>query len=1355
MVNEFLRQNTYQIGSLKNHIYLLPKGTTTINYTIDNNTCEIRGINAENIYKMIGVSTKFEETSNENTRFNFTSTVTFQMREQWGEPWMILMEQLRLGNYYVVFEDTMGVQYIQTPEFTADISYQYTFDNSSNNGNVCEVYFKCDANVPASILSVKLSETEILSDNDCQYLGGRLENLRLCPQKYCYIEVEGVSQFTNIYTTNGETFKKVEPCKNNFQYRQQYKDKKYKDTITFTIPLSDYKFYFHYSLEEFVNNRYAVVFETVDGDNTIASGFEFGYFPEYTIQTSEEQMDLNTITITLRHEGSHPFYYASERGAHYISDDDEAYARARTVTDPINGDIIEDYVCISETQAIVTLLKIVTSTGEFTGRYACLSGYESRYTNFNVTEVYDQSDDMGIELVFNSYDCATQQDCRFIQAPPSSMSFSTAGQNRVITIEATCEWNISGLPEWLTASPVHGEANVPTQVVFTCSQDATAGEIQQATMITTTGTLTRLTDLLLQPDSTWIRPIVFDINAREQDVVTHYYIPKASITLEDQGGVDYVSISDNGNITMHVPMNTSTENSRTFYLTYKRTDTDEEVIVTINQDHIYEAWVADPSRYICEDGDSYVWEEKYRGYSADAITEDTGVHRKGALIAEGDDRCTGIDIEWRNTGETICQDSDLWSVQVKYESTDGGTTWRNTGETRPGALMESDSPECDSSYFWGDTGNTICRNGNLYKVLMKYHDTGTEIISTGETKLGDLIEVQSSQCIPDTEQMITYDFDFTSATANVSENMLNVRASTNFQINWGDGTTSNYLYSDYATPKNISHQWNNTVANLDGHYHVEIYGGISALVITKPAVMSGYYTTAIDVSKAPGLKTLIDRDASKVSTINLKNNGQMVKFALYNHVAEFGLTSFTWPDTNNLEFIAINCASETQYSGTTTAQLNKIITDAPTVDTGLMMFCYNTNIHNENQVCGVDQAAALAKGWMVDKSCCETEGAVKYRRVDGEGYICDDFSYTKWSYWDIEQSTYTNGAWSSWFPTGQTIKNQPIEYNSQDCGYVPSKQTEWFMTSQWECDMETHISWYLEQLYESDDNWVTKQPVSPAQYRRSETEKMRDDPSCGYVPPGTYQEQWFVVEGEYICGNDAENCNFQTLWVPLGYYFNEETKGGVFNNKTIKEIPDICNGTQINLCIGTFQNMSYITSAPSFDTRNVTNMSQMFYGCSALTTVPQYNYVNVEDISQMFYNCNVMTTALDFSTATNLKVADNPFYRCGVTTVTGIDANNLSMVGDRSQAWVLGGPVIETLEIDNLHDIILDVRTNANLTAASFEYIFTHAASTAHRTTFIWVSQTQWDLIIYPNNYFELANDRYNVNITVNDPRTS
>lgn len=484
MVNEYLRQNCeYRLGSLKPQIFLLPKEGTAINYSIDNNTCEVKGINAETIYEMIGVSTRFEETSNEAGRFNYTSTVTFTMREQWGEPWIALAEQLTGGNYYVVFEDTMGVQYIQTPEFTSDISYQYTFDNSTNNGNTLELYFRCDSNVPACILYSKVIANSKISDNDCAYLGGHLENLRMCPKQFCYIESSENRTFTNIYTTGGETFRRVEPCDRNFQFRHQYSNGEYRDTITFTIPMSDYKYYFHYSLEEFVNNRYAVLFDTTDGDNTIATGFEFGYFPEYTIQTSEEQMELNTITITLRHAGSYSFLYASERDTHIIEDDVPSYAKAKDVIDPVTGHLMSDYVCADNTMAIVTLLKILTSDGQFTGNYAVLEGYEQMYQNLPVTMTYKLTDNMGINLRYYSYECASGQGCKFLQYP-SNLSFSEDVRTRTATVEATCDWTIATLPSWITVNVSSGSANVPVSVTFTSSKTGEGSDSGVITYVT-------------------------------------------------------------------------------------------------------------------------------------------------------------------------------------------------------------------------------------------------------------------------------------------------------------------------------------------------------------------------------------------------------------------------------------------------------------------------------------------------------------------------------------------------------------------------------------------------------------------------------------------------------------------------------------------------------------------------------------------------------------------------------------------------------------------------------------------------------------------------------------------------------
>ena len=44
------------------------------------------------------------------------------------------------------------------------------------------------------------------------------------------------------------------------------------------------------------------------------------------------------------------------------------------------------------------------------------------------------------------------------------------------------------------------------------------------------------------------------------------------------------------------------------------------------------------------------------------------------------------------------------------------------------------------------------------------------------------------------------------------------------------------------------------------------------------------------------------------------------------------------------------------------------------------------------------------------------------------------------------------------------------------------------------------------------------------------------------------------------------------------------------------------------------------------DTKNVTNMSQMFDNCLNLITIPQLNTSNVTNMSEMFYGCRKLKT---------------------------------------------------------------------------------------------------------------------------------
>ena len=147
----------------------------------------------------------------------------------------------------------------------------------------------------------------------------------------------------------------------------------FKQTITFTIPLSEYKYYWHYNLIEFTNNRYVCIIDTECG-NTIISGFDFGFTPTYTIASAEANTSMDTITITLKHISD--CISAANAGNVIIKEDKLTMLSPVNEYTDENGNFNSTTVCIDETTGVRTLFEEMTSTGGNTGKYHCLVGYE-------------------------------------------------------------------------------------------------------------------------------------------------------------------------------------------------------------------------------------------------------------------------------------------------------------------------------------------------------------------------------------------------------------------------------------------------------------------------------------------------------------------------------------------------------------------------------------------------------------------------------------------------------------------------------------------------------------------------------------------------------------------------------------------------------------------------------------------------------------------------------------------------------------------------------------------------------------------------------------------------------------------
>lgn len=89
------------------------------------------------------------------------------------------------------------------------------------------------------------------------------------------------------------------------------------------------------------------------------------------------------------------------------------------------------------------------------------------------------------------------------------------------------------------------------------------------------------------------------------------------------------------------------------------------------------------------------------------------------------------------------------------------------------------------------------------------------------------------------------------------------------------------------------------------------------------------------------------------------------------------------------------------------------------------------------------------------------------------------------------------------------------------------------------------------------------------------------------------------------------------------------------------------NTTDITNMNNMFGGCSYLTSVPLFDTSNVTDMGNMFYNCNKLTSVPLFNTSNVTYMGYMFTRCGYLTTIPLFNTSnvTNMSYMFQYCYR--------------------------------------------------------------------------------------------------------------
>ena len=160
----------------------------------------------------------------------------------------------------------------------------------------------------------------------------------------------------------------------------------------------------------------------------------------------------------------------------------------------------------------------------------------------------------------------------------------------------------------------------------------------------------------------------------------------------------------------------------------------------------------------------YYKRKKQVSYDNGITWTDTGDIERGDLYETNSKDCgyVGVITRWIYSG-TTCNGNDLYNVKVKQESTDGGVSWHLTNpvETMLGELVEKDSSTCIPEERWVETDTYGCHKDGMplgnykacgYRYL--YDSSGNVSTSYFTVPCGHM-----AYCIGDKSQTYILSFD--------------------------------------------------------------------------------------------------------------------------------------------------------------------------------------------------------------------------------------------------------------------------------------------------------------------------------------------------------------------------------------------------------------------------------------------------------------------------------------------------------------------------------------------------------------------------------------------------------------------
>ena len=716
----------YNYSKLKDVIYLVDK-THVKDIHIDDGEAYIDGLDQLPL-RLNGFNISLNEESSLDERYKFTKSVTLSMNGY-------VNSNIFGGRYYVILESYDGTFWMVNVDFPSRVTYTF---NLAQNVYQTDFTFQSQSNFPTLKLN---ADFEAVEPECLGYNIHGIDSLKLLEKEYCAIDAANKTVYTY-----GKDFQDIEFIGESCRFEEVYDGDNVTTTISFDIGFDAYKSSWHYNLLEFVENLYSAIVTPNGADNTFFAGFNYGLQPSFTVQTQTDNGASDIITITLIESSSH--------GSVADKDWDDEHSTETRWAWVKWVDTIKCYECVARARARYLVQQETYPNGTPTGNYKVLEGYENYYTSqgLNVVGTFANDEEFG------TTECGGG-DCDVLTNLPLSITY-TSQTCFTYSYSATCDWNVSNVPEYISVTPINGLADT-LYTLEVCNTKTPVGTEQSAFNVVA-GDNTRVVNVMLTTQSGILQPQTINVNCLSQNA-TFTYDASCPITVISYDQRVTYQIT-NSQLIVNVPRNPSVENMIDYTISVEDCHGNNQTVHVI-QDKTYETWV-DTQDYVCESGNSYVKQERYTGTSVTTINVRTGETRKGSLIQSGDTRCSSVQTRWRFDGNYYCIDGNKWQCEEEEITYNAGQTWTKTGNTRLGQMVEEESTWCSETevqYEWRLTQQSQCGNVSPtpptptgdYKWLATYTGGTTSsaecdassAITSGEVTTTDLVSVSIGDCV--------------------------------------------------------------------------------------------------------------------------------------------------------------------------------------------------------------------------------------------------------------------------------------------------------------------------------------------------------------------------------------------------------------------------------------------------------------------------------------------------------------------------------------------------------------------------------------------------------------------------------